>query len=74
MKQPSDIPYQTVFIFHSKARKFFLLLDPHHRVTTAAVHKYQATTLCEGLSEKVWFCKEKNVDNLLVAVSQAIFL
>lgn len=62
-----------MFIIHSKARKFFLLLDPHHCITTVMVHEQQAKTPCEGSSEKVCSCKEENMDNLLVVVSQTIF-
>lgn len=73
MKQPLDIPYQTMFIIHSKARKFFLFLDPHHCTTTAVVHRHWATTPCEGLSKKVYPCKEENMDNLPVAVKSHHF-
>lgn len=74
MKQLLDIPYQTTFIIHSKARKFFLLLDPHHRITTAVTHEQWATTLIKRLTEKVYSCKKENMENLLAAaVGQTIF-
>lgn len=73
MKQLLDIPYQTTFIIHSKARKFFLLLDPRHRITTAVTHEQWATTLIKRLTEKVYSCKKENMENLLVAAGQTIF-
>lgn len=72
MKQPLDIPYQTTFIMHSKARKVFLLLDPHHRITAAVALKHWATTLQEALTKKDSSCEEENTDNRLAVVSQTI--
>lgn len=43
MKQLLDIPNQTTFIVHSKARKFFLLLHPHHYINPAVIHEQWAT-------------------------------
>lgn len=74
MKQVVDIPYQTTFINHSKARRFSLLLHPHYRITTAVIHEHGATILIKGLTKKFCSCKKEDMENLLVAVvGQTIF-